>query len=76
MTDLDALKAELARIQKWRMDNQDKEPSDPEMTRALLVDRLLCDLIARDGGSPEDRAWVMREMTAIHAGERDHLGKP
>ena len=70
MTDVPALKTERVRIEKWREDNLDKVGT-AEFRRSTLVHRLLIDLIERGGGSSEERAYVMREMTAIHEGKRD-----
>lgn len=64
------LRAERERVEMWRDDNI-ANVGTPEFRRSTLAHRLLVDLIARDGGSPADRAYVAREMAAIESGMRD-----
>lgn len=70
MTDIDKLSAELDRINKWREANLHLI-GGPAFRRSTLVHRQLTDLIAVGGGSPEDRAGIVRELTAIYEGKRD-----
>ena len=70
MTDLADLKAERDKIVSWYKANP-LMVGTPDWRRRTLTHRLLVDLIARDGGSKEDLAYVFRELAAINAGERD-----
>ncbi len=69
--DLDALQAEHDRVSAWLNENLLDKAGSAECRRLILAHRLLTDLLAADGGTPEMRAAAMRELTAIHAGERD-----
>lgn len=53
--DLDALKSQLAELTEWRRTNIDLVGT-PEFTRKTKLQRLLVDLVDRDGGTPEDLA--------------------
>lgn len=71
MSNIEALEAEHARLTKWMQDNLLEKSGSAECRRLVLAHRILTDLLKADGGTPEQRAAAMRELTAIHAGERD-----
>lgn len=60
--DIDALKAELATLSKWLEANALEKAGTAEYGKKNAAHRLLTDLVARDGGTPEDRAYVMRKL--------------
>lgn len=66
---LDAARFELARLQQWIDDNME-QTGTVKFLRAVMAHRVLFDLIARNGSN---RGHAMHELTAIQAGELDHL---
>lgn len=58
---IDDLRVEHDRLSAWLNDNTDKMGT-PEHRKALLAHRLLTDLIALDGGTKEQRAYVWQQL--------------
>lgn len=56
MTELDDLSA-------WLKSNALEKAGTTEYRKKNEAHRLLTDLVARDGGTPEDRAYVMRKLS-------------
>ena len=69
MTDVENLKAERERIEKWRDANMDKI-GGAEFRRSTRILRLLCDLIARNGGSGAERTYVADQLAAMEEEKR------
>ena len=67
-TDLEAIEAEHARLSAI-MRKRKGEPMTDEDRKVTLAHRLLTDLLDRGGGTPEDRAFVVRRLTEIHEGK-------
>lgn len=56
-----ALQAERARLLKWRLSNMDKINTE-DYRKNIETDRLLADLIARNGGPPAEQAYAMSKL--------------
>ena len=62
--DIEALIAELFRLNIWRSENLDKVGT-PEFEKTTIAHKLVTDLIAADGGTDEQRAEAIRQLRLL-----------
>lgn len=61
---IDALEAAISEIEQWRKENWMEKVGTAPFTRTTVVHQALVSLRDADGGTPEQRAEVLRRMSA------------